>query len=267
MMSGFRPYAELLRHLEAVGVPELRDATAALRRRRTERALGSLLATALQLNDRQRDDLVSRTRKYAASQLRGEDRGSKAEAAARWVERLAASYPGDAGVLSPYLLNVVQLAPGDGIFTGAGTLHAALSGTAVELQANSDNVLRGGLTVKHVDIPELLRVARFVPQGAAVLNPPADRNGERRYPTPAAEFALSSVALDRLPRDAETFLATVDGPEILLVLHGSATVTDQQGRSLECRGGEALFVPAAVGGYRVHGTALLFRARVPQPDG
>ena len=267
MMSGFRPYAELLRHLEAVGVPELRDATAALRRRRTERALGSLLATALQLNDRQRDDLVSRTQRYAAGQLRGEDRGSKAEAAARWVERLAASYPGDAGVLSPYLLNVVQLAPGDGIFTGAGTLHAALSGTAVELQANSDNVLRGGLTVKHVDIPELLRVARFVPQGAAVLNPPADRNGERRYPTPAAEFALSSVALDRLPRDAETFLATVDGPEILLVLHGSATVTDQQGRSLECRGGEALFVPAAVGGYRVHGTAHLFRARVPQPDG
>ena len=267
MMSGFRPYAELVRHLEAVGVPELRDATAALRRRRTERALGSLLATALQLNDRQRDDLVSRTQRYAAGQLRGEDRGSKAEAAARWVERLAARYPGDAGVLSPYLLNVVQLAPGDGIFTGAGTLHAALSGTAVELQANSDNVLRGGLTVKHVDIPELLRVARFAPQGAAVLNPPADRNGERRYPTPAAEFALSSVALDRLPRDAETFLATVDGPEILLVLHGSATVTDRHGRSLECRGGEALFVPAAVGGYRVHGTALLFRARVPQPDG
>ena len=267
MMSGFRPYADLVRHLEAVGVPELRDATVALRRRPTERALGSLLATALQLNDQQRDDLVSRTEKYAASQLRGEDRGSKAEAAARWVERLASSYPGDAGVLSPYLLNVVQLAPGEGIFTGAGTLHAALSGTAVELQANSDNVLRGGLTVKHVDVPELLRVGRFVPQEAAVLDPAADPNGERRYPTPAAEFALSSVALDLLPRDADTFSATVVGPEILLVLHGSATVTDQQGRSLECRGCEALFVPATVGGYRVHGTALLFRARVPEPDG
>ena len=280
MMSGFRPYADLVRHLEDVDVPELRDATAALRRRPTERALASLLATALQLNDHQRSDLASRTEKYAARQLRGEDRGSdpaytgsppgaltQAEAAARWVERLAASYPGDAGVLSPYLLNVVQLAPGEGIFTGAGTLHAALSGTAVELQANSDNVLRGGLTVKHVDVPELLRVGRFVPQEAAVLDPAADPNGERRYPTPAAEFALSSVALDLLPRDADTFSATVVGPEILLVLHGSATVTDQQGRSLECRGCEALFVPATVGGYRVHGTALLFRARVPEPDG
>ena len=219
----------------------------------------------MQLNDRQRADLVSHTAEHAASQLRGGGLESDAEAAARWVERLAASYPGDAGVLSPYLLNVVRLAPGEGTFTGAGTLHAALSGTAVELQANSDNVLRGGLTVKHVDVPELLRVARFSPQEAAVLNPAPDANGERRYPTPAAEFALSSVALDRLPRESG-FSPSTTGPEILLFLHGEATVTDAQGRLLECRSGETLFVPATVGGYRVHGTALLFRARVPEPD-
>ena len=267
MMSGFRPYVELVRNLEAVGVPELRDAAAALRRRPTERALGSLLATALQLNDQQRAGLVSRTEKYAASQLRGGGHGTDAAAAARWVERLAASYPGDAGVLSPYLLNLVHLAPGEGIFTDAGMLHAALSGTAVELQANSDNVLRGGLTVKHVDVPELLRVGRFVPREAAVLDPAADPNGERRYPTPAAEFALSSVALDRLPPDTGYFSATVNGPEILLVLHGDATVTDGRGHSMDCRGGEALFVPAALGCYRVRGTALLFRARVPEPVG
>ncbi len=264
MMSGFRPYAELVRHLESVDVPDLRAATAALRERPTARALGSLLATALQLNDRQRADLVSHTAEHAASQLRGGGLETGAEAAARWVERLAASYPGDAGVLSPYLLNVVRLAPGEGTFTGAGTLHAALSGTAVELQANSDNVLRGGLTVKHVDVPELLHVARFEPQEAGVLNPAADANGERRYPTPAAEFALSSVALDRLQRES-VFAPNTTGPEILLFLHGEATVTDAQGRSLECRGGEALFVPAAVGGYRVRGTALLFRAQVPEP--
>ena len=264
MMSGFRPYAELVRHLEAVDEPELRAATATLRERPTEGALGSLLAAALQLNDRQRADLVSHTAEHAAGQLSGGGLETDAEAAAHWAERLAASYPGDAGVLSPYLLNVVHLAPGEGIFTGAGTLHAALSGTAVELQANSNNVLRGGLTVKHVDVPELLRVARFKPQEPAVLNPSADANGERRYPTPAVEFALSSVALDRLPRESG-FSSSTTGPEILLFLHGEATVTDAQGRSLECRSGEALFVPSAVGGYRVRGTALLFRARIPQP--
>ena len=130
---------------------------------------------------------------------------------------------------------------------------------------NSDNVLRGGLTVKHVGVPELLRVARFAPQEVAVLNPRADANGERHYPTPAPEFALSSVALDRLPRDTELFSATVDGPEILLFLHGEAVVTDAHGRSLSCRSGEALFVPAAVAGYHACGTGLLFRARVPEP--
>ena len=275
MMSGFRSYAELVRHLEAVGAPQLQAAIAALRQRPTERALGALLATVLQLRERQRADLVSRTEKYAASQLRGEDlvpnpEGSgspssltEAEAAARWVQRLAGSYPGDAGVLSPYLLNVVHLAPGEGIFTGAGTLHAALSGTAVELQANSNNVLRGGLTVKHVDVPELLRVGRFVPQELEVLKPPVGVSGERSYPTPATEFALSSVALDTL-RGAP-FVGATAGPEILLFLYGDAAVTDPDGRTVSCHSGEALFVPAAVNGYRVHGKATMFRARVPLP--
>ena len=278
MMSGFRPHADLVRRLEAVGVPQIRDATAELRRRPTEGALGTLLATVLQLDERQREELVSRAEKHAVSQLRGAERASipddtgspsvaltEAESAPRWVKRLAASYPSDAGVLSPYLLNVVRLAPCEGIFTGAGTLHAALSGTAVELQANSDNVLRGGLTVKHVDVPELLRVARFVPQEADVLNPVADANGERYYPTPAAEFALSSVALDTL-REAP-FVGTNVGPEILLFLYGDAAVTDSGGRTVSCRPGEALFVPAAVKGYRVRGKATMFRARVPvRPD-
>ena len=266
MMSGFRPHDDIIRHLEAVGVPELHAATAALRQQRTERALGSLFATALYLNDRQRAGLVLRALEYADSQTCGGERGPDAEATACWVKRLAASYPGDAGVLSPYLLNLVQLAPGEGIFTGAGMLHGALNGTAVELQANSDNVLRGGLTVKHVDVPELLRVALFTSEESAVLTPAADANGERHYPTPPAEFALSSVALDRLPPDIGFFSAAVDGPEILLILHGPATVTDEQERSLDCRGGEALFVPATVGSYRVRGTALVFRARVPEPD-
>ena len=215
---------------------------------------------------------------HAASQLRAADRGTNAEgpgpqsgvltdaeAAGRWVQRLAVSYPGDAGVLAPYLLNLVHLAPGEGIFTGAGTLHAALSGTAVELQANSDNVLRGGLTVKHVDVPELLRVARFAPENAAVLNPPADANGERHYPTPAPEFALSSVALDTLPRETE-FAVSNTGPEVLLFLYGDAVVTDSGARNVSFRSGEAVFVPGSAEGYRVRGTATMFRARVPLPE-
>ena len=185
-------------------------------------------------------------------------------AVARWVRRLAARYPNDVGVLSPYLLNLVHLAPGDGVYTGAGTLHAMLRGTAVELQASSDNVLRGGLTPKHIDLPELLRVATFAPQEAPVMRPPPAANGERRYPTPAAEFALSSVALDALPRGT-AFAAVTTGPEVLLLLHGAGVLADPAGREIHCLPGEAVFVPAAVGSYRARGTALMFRARVPNP--
>ena len=83
------------------------------------------------------------------------------QAEARTVLELSERYPGDAGVLAALLLNRVTLAPGEALFLPAGNLHAYLSGAGVELMANSDNVLRGGLTPKHVDVPELLRVLDF----------------------------------------------------------------------------------------------------------
>ena len=146
-LSGFRTYTEVLRNIEAIGSPRLQAATDELRQRPTEAALSSLVATALQLTERGRADLVTRAQAFATSHLRDGDRsdttnGSGAASdvasddsasdasASRWVERLAAGYPSDAGVLSPYLLNLVCLAPGEGIHIGAGTLHAALQGTA-----------------------------------------------------------------------------------------------------------------------------------------
>ena len=84
----------------------------------------------------------------------------------RWVHRLADLFPGDPGVLAPLLLELVRLEPGDGLFVAAGVLHSYLHGAGVEVQATSDNVLRGGLTGKHVDVPELLRTVRFEPASA-----------------------------------------------------------------------------------------------------
>ncbi|MEM6797600.1 MAG: mannose-6-phosphate isomerase, class I, partial [Acidobacteriota bacterium] len=80
---------------------------------------------------------------------------------ARWIERLAASYPGDRGALAPVFMRRVDLNPGEAVFTPPGVLHAYLEGVGVELMASSDNVLRGGLTRKHVEPDELMRIARF----------------------------------------------------------------------------------------------------------
>lgn len=259
LLSGFRPYAAIARRLQAVAAPGLRAQVAALGASPGRDALRALVAAALDLDAEQRAALVADAVRCAASAPAAE------RAAAGWVRRLAAQYPDDAGVLGPWLLNLVRLAPGEGAYTGAGTLHATLRGTGVELQANSDNVLRGGLTVKHVDKPELLRVAKFVPEPPNVLRPAPAANGERHYPTPAAEFALSSVALDELP-PGTAFAATPAGPEILLLVHGHAVLRDAADRELSCRPGEAVFVPAAAGNYRASGAALMFRARVPHQD-
>ena len=262
LLSGFRPYAAIGRWLQALDAPALRPAVAALRARPGPDALQALVAAALRLDAEQRAELVLRAVRFAAGEPGPDRAGTPPTAVAEWVRRLATQYPEDAGVLSPWLLNPVQLAPGEGAFTGAGTLHATLRGTGVELQANSDNVLRGGLTAKHVDIPELLQVAKFTPEPPAVLRPVPAADGERHYPTPAAEFALSSVALNELPPGA-AFAATPTGPEILLLVHGHATLRDAAERELHCRPGESVFVPASAASYRARGTALLFRARVP----
>lgn len=271
LLSGFRPYETIAHRLGTIGVPALQAAVAALRATPGAEALRALVAAALRLDAARRTDLVARAEAHAGSRRQesapaaaGSATAADSVAAARWVRRLAAQYPDDAGVLSPWLLNLVQLAPGEGMYTGAGTLHATLHGTGVELQASSDNVLRGGLTPKHVDVPELLRVGSFATAAAAVLRPPPAANGERHYATPTAEFALSSVALDQLPPETP-FAAATGGPEILLLLHGDGVVRDPAGREVSCRPGESLFVPAAVPRYEVRGTGLMFRARVPQP--
>jgi mannose-6-phosphate isomerase len=86
-----------------------------------------------------------------------------------WVIKLYKEYQEDIGVLSPVLLNLICLKPGQAMFLFAGELHAYLDGLGIELMANSDNVLRGGLTPKHVDVPELLKVVNFEERDIKIL--------------------------------------------------------------------------------------------------
>lgn len=137
---------------------------------------------------------------------------------------LAAKYPGDVGIIGALLLNLVVLQPGEALYLDAGNLHAYLEGTGIELMANSDNVLRGGLTPKHVDVNELLAVLNFTDGPANVLR--------GAYVTPVPDFRLSRVAVDgdvTLPSAAQ----------ILLVTDGAVHVGE-----LEIRRGESVFIGA-----------------------
>ncbi|WP_330458180.1 mannose-6-phosphate isomerase, class I [Streptomyces sp. NBC_00820] len=166
---------------------------------------------------------------------------------------LAHHYPGDPGVIAAMLLNHVRLQPGEALFLGAGIPHAYLDGLGVEIMANSDNVLRCGLTPKHVDVPELLRVVRFEAGDPGVLRPEAAPDGEEVYETPIDEFRLSRYVLAEggSARDL-----TRDTPQILLCTAGTVRTGDH-----ELAPGRSVFVPAGEK-VEVSGTGTIFRATV-----
>ncbi|GAA1480913.1 mannose-6-phosphate isomerase, class I [Gordonia sinesedis] len=162
----------------------------------------------------------------------------------RTVLELGESYPNDPGVLAALLLNRIELAPGQGLYLPAGNLHAYLSGTGVEIMANSDNVLRGGLTPKHIDVPELLRVLDFHPVDVADLTPEVHTVGaERIYLTPAPEFQLSRIELDGTGlQHASSICFDVPGPQILAVLSGAIEVRAPGDGSITVPAGRAVWL-------------------------
>ncbi|MFC9836877.1 mannose-6-phosphate isomerase, class I [Rhodococcus sp. NPDC127530] len=160
---------------------------------------------------------------------------------------LGSKYPKDPGVLISLLLNRITLEPGEGLFLAAGNLHAYLRGAAVEIMANSDNVLRGGLTPKHVDVPELLKVLDFRRGSMPVVRADGDsRDNRRLYRTPETEFELTRLHLDTSSSGASSSTVTLPAgdPRIVLCTAGS-TVLSSPGASLELRAGHSAWLPAS----------------------
>ena len=168
---------------------------------------------------------------------------------------LGERYPGDPGVLASLLLNRITLQPGQALYLPGGNLHAYLAGVGIEIMANSDNVLRGGLTPKHVDVPELMKVLDFSPGDQPILHGDPGIDREWVYRTPAPEFRLSR--LEPTPGKREI---THPGPQVLLVVEGKVEVTDGQGRSLTLPRGRSVWIGAHDGPVWVSGSGTAFRA-------
>ena len=178
-----------------------------------------------------------------------------------WMVRLAGKYPNDIGLLAPILLNLVQLQPGQAIFIPAGDLHAYLNGAGIELMANSDNVLRGGLTPKHVDVPELLRILNFDSRAVDIQEPEINEHHERIYSGDASEFVLSAVTLSG---DDDYCNSELDSVEILLCTAGSATIhAAAEDKPFGFEKGMSVLIPAAVQDYTIKGNCTFYKAAVP----
>ncbi len=171
----------------------------------------------------------------------------------------------DRGIFSIYLLNLVHLRPGQGTFQSAGTLHAYLEGVAVELMANSDNVLRGGLTPKHVDAQGLMRILFFDSGLPVVMNGVHTGASECVYQTPSDEFELSSINLES---GTQYMGNAAHGPDTIIVLIGSATLV-ANGHCTALSRGNIIFAPFGTH-YVLHARgdrAILFKASVPSEAG
>jgi len=151
----------------------------------------------------------------------------------------------DRGLFSVFLLNLLQLRPGQGIYLPAGELHSYLEGTGVEIMANSNNVLRGGLTPKRVDINELLSVLTFECSKPTVLEPERDRRSRTRarYVTPALEFELTRVQLNSGKSDVT---GGTHGVELGIVLDGGVKIASRDGANLDLERGQSFLIPSGI---------------------
>lgn len=177
----------------------------------------------------------------------------------RVVSRLAEHYPTDPGIAAALLLNPVSLSPGEALFVPAGTVHAYLSGTGIEIMANSDNVLRAGLTAKHIDVPELLATVDYTAAPPVRIAPERVSRTTRTYYAPVDEFELSVSQLKDWTRPE---VLTGHGPRIVLAVTGAARATTDRG-TMTLNRGQAAFVRADEGPISLQGVGMVVTADVP----
>ena len=233
-LCGFRDPAETYELFGCLGVPRALRLVATLGRPDlpAEERLAVTFGRLLQL-DEQQGDVIGEVERAAGKV----DAGGPFGQFARTAVELAGHYPSDPGVLAALLMNRVSLRPLDAIFLPAGNLHAYLCGGGVEIMANSDNVMRGGLTPKHIDVAELLRVVDFRPGFAGLINAVQESAGIWRYPTPAPEFALW-----RIEGTAEPATVPATGAGRILLVTDGLLRAEAGGAELSLRRGECALI-------------------------
>jgi mannose-6-phosphate isomerase len=176
------------------------------------------------------------------------------------IKKFSGMYENDPGILAPLFLNVYNLDPGQALYQGPGELHAYVEGTGIELMSNSDNVLRGGLSPKFVDVQELLKVLTFNSSDKKVLEATKNKQGIFEYSTPSYEFILKHLELNR-QKDLE--INNRKSLEILLCISGTAILKFDSG-SISVNKGESILVPASINSIKINGNADIYSAGIPR---
>jgi mannose-6-phosphate isomerase len=262
LICGFRPVAEIIENMRLVAPGEFARSIERLERDPSRVELSVFFYNLISADERSRARLLATVSKRAADALEEKKVAPDREGAFRWALRIMDIFPGDVGAILPLILNHIVLEPGEAAFIAPGELHAHLKGTCLEIMANSDNVIRGALTPKFIDLPELVSVLSFNPEGVHTVLPQAVGPCEEAYPTFVPDFELSRISVGpgrRCRRRSR-------GPEILLCVSGSAEILCTGKTVLSLGRGETAFAAADACDYEIaaDAPALVFRASVPE---
>jgi len=229
LMAGFREPDGICISLEEflLIAPQLKEIISPLLRALNSGSLSAFLRILFNFSRIEREYLCT-----FISEKEGSQEGAISSAQWKLMKAFAAQYPGDQAILSPLYLNLLALRPGQAVFIPAGVLHAYLSGFGVELMAASDNVLRGGLTPKHIDTGELMNILNFVPFIPQIITPPSAAPWFC-YHTPCSDFTLAAM---RGAGEEKAF--PEKGPAICIVTDGEVRAEGETFKR-----GESFFVP------------------------
>ena len=252
-MAGIRPYFEIGDIVTLLRLNDKIEEFQSLIVDLSENKIRKFMLWLLKLKGRTKEKVRNNILKAAFLRR---DCDHPAALAIEWICRLDEYYPDDIGIFAPILMNTFELQPGEAIYMDAGILHAYLQGSGLEVMANSDNVLRCALTSKHIDISELMKIARFEPDPPHYIRPQMENNQEV-YHTPSKEFKLSHLKLDGSYRINE-----INSPTIMLVTDGKLKIEPEYGNPLKIKKGQSAMITADSGFINLKGMAKIYKITI-----
>jgi mannose-6-phosphate isomerase len=248
-MCGFRSLTDMMSLMGSIWPTPYNELMTVL----TQNGVKPFFRRIMTLPPKKRLDLVARSVENAQSTARQ-------NSAPFWIVRLNEQFPGDIGVLAPLFLNIVTLQPGEAVFLPARQLHAYLNGVGIEIMANSDNVLRGGLTPKHVDVPELLQIVDFGPYTPKIFKAEALDDIESVFHCKADEFELSILRM--IAGREHQINWGAEAVCILFCTRGEAKLNWNRNETTTIQMGESVLIPGMLTDCRISGEAKLFKATI-----
>ncbi|QFT13270.1 mannose-6-phosphate isomerase, class I [Vibrio sp. THAF190c] len=250
-MNGFRPIADIIALFEEAEISSLSIELNELKTSADNDSLKTFFTAIMSLEGERKDQALNEL--YAA-----QTRPAKTimgREALQYSKEFKQHYFDDIGLFAPLMLNTIELAPGEAMFLLSETPHAYVRGTGLEIMANSDNVLRAGLTAKHIDVPELINNTSFEPiKPKDIRLKPQLKEGKLSYPVPVDDFGFEIV-----PVANQNIIQFVRSPEILFCIEGKVTISNQQDK-INLKAGESVFVSNHSIKYLCEGHGMLARA-------